>query len=472
LYEVLKNVGTELENNQFSMDSFTTGTNLSAEQVTTMLSKMKMAEQYGLTKDQFLAGGDGLKATLEAKKAERIETVKATTGKNETEAIAAVEEEIKGLVTANEQATITTPYEQESLKNLTDISKYLYDIRTEFERVGGKGALKKETGPNKGDRIIKTGTSDYGKQARDIQKVYNAKQGDKIQIDGETYEIDSKTIQEMKMTLDGLEKETGREKLRDETGTTANIFKELKSDVESVFPEDPLKEIMADTMNVRDATFSGTIKFGQTTLHNATGATGATGASSPTLARGGILSGPSHANGGIATPFGELEGGEAIINKRSTAKFTSTLSAINEAEGGRRMVPNYKLGGQLPNMSTRNNNITNNITNDIDINLDKLVDTIKSNNDILIDTLQASSQINSPNNAPTNTNNINTTEIANAISNAINMSFLSIPGLDVNKLATAISTAMRNVKIEATAVVKNDNTYRESSLNNAPRFIS
>ena len=54
------------------------------------------------------------------------------------------------------------------------------------------------------------------------------------------------------------------------------------------------------------------------------------------LARGGILDGPSHAQGGIATPFGEMEGGEAVINKRSTAMYKGLLSSINVAGGGKR----------------------------------------------------------------------------------------------------------------------------------------
>lgn len=54
----------------------------------------------------------------------------------------------------------------------------------------------------------------------------------------------------------------------------------------------------------------------------------------PKFAKGGILNGNSHANGGIPTPYGELEGGEAVINKRSTRLFTPLLSAINEAGGG------------------------------------------------------------------------------------------------------------------------------------------
>jgi hypothetical protein len=58
------------------------------------------------------------------------------------------------------------------------------------------------------------------------------------------------------------------------------------------------------------------------------------GATDQTFAKGGILQGASHANGGIKTPFGELEGNEAVINKNSTREFTPLLSAINVAGGG------------------------------------------------------------------------------------------------------------------------------------------
>lgn len=51
-------------------------------------------------------------------------------------------------------------------------------------------------------------------------------------------------------------------------------------------------------------------------------------------ARGGILNGQSHANGGIMLSNGvEAEGGEAIINKRSTAAFAPLLSEINSYNG-------------------------------------------------------------------------------------------------------------------------------------------
>ena len=56
------------------------------------------------------------------------------------------------------------------------------------------------------------------------------------------------------------------------------------------------------------------------------------------MARGGMVYGNSHANGGEQFAVGgrvvELEGGEAVINKRSSAMFRDELSAMNVAGGG------------------------------------------------------------------------------------------------------------------------------------------
>lgn len=68
-----------------------------------------------------------------------------------------------------------------------------------------------------------------------------------------------------------------------------------------------------------------------------------------TLQQGGILEGASHADGGIPVKLGsggfvEAEGGEAIINKRSTSLFKPLLSKINQAGGGKR----FQTGGIFP----------------------------------------------------------------------------------------------------------------------------
>lgn len=56
------------------------------------------------------------------------------------------------------------------------------------------------------------------------------------------------------------------------------------------------------------------------------------------FANGGMVNGKSHAQGGEKFAVGgrvvELEGGEAVINKKSTAMFSNQLSAMNAAGGG------------------------------------------------------------------------------------------------------------------------------------------
>jgi TP901 family phage tail tape measure protein len=68
-------------------------------------------------------------------------------------------------------------------------------------------------------------------------------------------------------------------------------------------------------------------------------------------ANGGMVHGKSHAQGGEKFSVGgrvvELEGGEAVINKRSTAMFKNQLSAMNEVGGGVKFAD-----GGLMNMPT------------------------------------------------------------------------------------------------------------------------
>jgi len=71
------------------------------------------------------------------------------------------------------------------------------------------------------------------------------------------------------------------------------------------------------------------------------------------FSKGDILSGRSHAAGGIPFSIGgrlgyEAEGGESIINKRSTAMFRPILSAMNAAGGGKRFA-----GGGIAGQGSR-----------------------------------------------------------------------------------------------------------------------
>ena len=72
-----------------------------------------------------------------------------------------------------------------------------------------------------------------------------------------------------------------------------------------------------------------------------------------TFARGGVVYGNSHAQGGERFAVGgrvaELEGGEAVINKRSTSMFGNALSAMNVAGGGKSFASPNLGGGSLIN---------------------------------------------------------------------------------------------------------------------------
>jgi hypothetical protein len=83
--------------------------------------------------------------------------------------------------------------------------------------------------------------------------------------------------------------------------------------------------------------------------------------------RGGVARGASHAQGGIPgivagqTPI-EFEGGEAIINKKSTAKYAGLLSEINQDQGGVAFAAGGLIGSSLPSIQ---NQITQGLNTDV-----------------------------------------------------------------------------------------------------------
>jgi hypothetical protein len=75
-----------------------------------------------------------------------------------------------------------------------------------------------------------------------------------------------------------------------------------------------------------------------------------------------MVHGKSHAFGGEKFAVGgrvvELEGGEAVINKRSTAMFRSQLSAMNSAGGGVKFADGGLLN--MPSFASNQFNAINN----------------------------------------------------------------------------------------------------------------
>jgi hypothetical protein len=59
------------------------------------------------------------------------------------------------------------------------------------------------------------------------------------------------------------------------------------------------------------------------------------------MGAGGMVVGPSHEMGGVSYPMGvNLEGGETVINRTSSANYSGLLSSINQAGGGQPIISN------------------------------------------------------------------------------------------------------------------------------------
>lgn len=114
------------------------------------------------------------------------------------------------------------------------------------------------------------------------------------------------------------------------TNTVQNASKAFTQ--AAVFASNPLTLPLAANANIQGG------------IIIATGAAQAAKVAGVKFAKGGVLQGASHAQGGIKTAFGELEGGEAVINRRSTSMFAPLLSSINQAGGGRKFANGGILG--------------------------------------------------------------------------------------------------------------------------------
>ena len=103
------------------------------------------------------------------------------------------------------------------------------------------------------------------------------------------------------------------------------------------------------------------------------------------FAKGGMVHGNSHAQGGVKFGVGgrvaELEGGEAVINKRSTAMFKPMLSRMNVAGGGKKFADGGMVFG------------TDSLTDDSSL-VDSLVGALNSQQVLLVESDVTNSQRN------------------------------------------------------------------------------
>ena len=103
------------------------------------------------------------------------------------------------------------------------------------------------------------------------------------------------------------------------------------------------------------------------------------------FASGGMVNGKSHSQGGEMFSVGgrvvELEGGEAVINKKSTSMFKPLLSSLNEAGGGRKFADGGMVFG------------SDNATNDSSM-IDALINQINNQQVLLVEADVTNSQRN------------------------------------------------------------------------------
>lgn len=76
------------------------------------------------------------------------------------------------------------------------------------------------------------------------------------------------------------------------------------------------------------------------------GGSGTSGSGGSKFAEGGLLMGRKHAEGGIPTPFGQLEGGEFVVNRSATESFLPLLEKINGMGRGSGAPNNLSVVGE------------------------------------------------------------------------------------------------------------------------------
>jgi hypothetical protein len=122
--------------------------------------------------------------------------------------------------------------------------------------------------------------------------------------------------------------------------------------------------------------------------------------------QGGVVNGPSHANGGVKFAVGgqvnELEGGEAVINKRSTSMFKPILSALNVAGGGKKFAQGGIINdARLSSLSGLGSgvssitNINNSISDDV---VQRIGEAVRGNLKVTNVVTETSDQLNKVNN--------------------------------------------------------------------------
>jgi hypothetical protein len=523
MYQILEQQQDTLQNNPIAMQEFAGLTGQSSEDVATMINNIERAKQLGIT--EFLKGPqkdlETKLAELKTKAEADLKNAKTGTDKSKAEQRLT---EIKDFVIAPGKTT-ETAHEQLVQKNLGDITEYVKSFVTTYVRNNGKRVVSDEKGRK----------YDVKENAVDVQYL-----GDRIITALRGTDKKPSGLQTMKFDLKGMEAKFGAVYLyKDITSFDAKtgLFKTVKSDVDAVVGQltnfsTAMSQLTTTIQAQRAKLITGSPAGEQEREKQVTKAR--TVRTTTKKARGGILDGPSHAQGGIQTAFGELEGGEAIINKKSTEKYTPLLSSINAAEGGETFSPKFKRGGIADKLikgnsvynikndynttntyeskidesiiNNQTSNIVSNITSKFDAAMTKILNTNNQDSKVVNTNNQTNSIIENITSKfdseltkilttntdviqsqqkqfelsadvktyqPTSANNLDMTKLTTVFEKLTTaISSMSSSPLDTKTLARDFADVMKTVNIQTTAVVKSNNSFGESSMNNASRYTS
>jgi hypothetical protein len=99
----------------------------------------------------------------------------------------------------------------------------------------------------------------------------------------------------------------------------------------------------AQVETIRKTTYSGVPPKDPSSYLNQSDSGGSSGSK---FAQGGLLTGRKHSEGGIPTPFGQLEGGEYVVNRSATEAFMPLLDKINGMGQGSGAPNNLSVVGE------------------------------------------------------------------------------------------------------------------------------
>jgi hypothetical protein len=225
--------------------------------------------------------------------------------------------------------------EEQTAKSVEESKKRGDKIREDFEKAAG--AFSQAVG-----------------LVGQIADLANAKVIERIEKDQEEQAASLEALEERLQTASGLEAKFLEEEIaREEKAAEDLAQKKIRAEKEALIAKKAVsitEAVINTALAISSALTAGPpLGFILAGLAGALGAVQiATIAAQPvgalggiegeSFARGGMVVGRSHAQGGEKFAVGgrvvELEGGEAVINKRSTSRYRNQLSEINAAGGG------------------------------------------------------------------------------------------------------------------------------------------